>query len=52
MREQYRVQFVLPGGVYYTEWFASFREAADFCLHAGRARVDVRFIENQDGEVV
>lgn len=50
---QYRVCFKMSGWYFYTEWFETLHEANFFVREADDfTGLDVRYIENSDGEVI
>lgn len=49
---KYRVLFHVGYGMYYTEWFETLEEAKDFVGGANRDRLDVRQIEDEEGDVI
>lgn len=49
---KYRTLFMLGTGLYYTEWFDTRGEVDTFVHDAQDDGVDVRWIENEDGDVL
>lgn len=49
---KYRVLFLVGHGLYYTEWLDTLDEADTFAREAYLEGIAVRYIEDEDGQVV